>query len=99
MQWWTRVSKRYKAVKKEYGRVAIGTYLVLWVLVLAAYAVAIKLGHEVEGVAGGGGIIFGAWVAAKVTQPARIVLTIVLTPVVAAVLRRPPVVLASSEEE
>ena len=39
---------------------------------------------------GGGktGILFGAWVAAKASQPIRIVLTILLTPFIASILRR-----------
>ena len=63
-----------------------------------AYAVAIKLGIDVDGVSSKGGILFGALVAAKVSQPVRIVLTVVLTPFVASVLRRPPTPQAAPEE-
>jgi len=89
MQWWSNLKDQWSDLVAEYGRVAIGTYLVLWVSVLALYAIAITMGLEVEGAAATGGVLFGSWVAAKVTQPARIVATLVLTPVVARVIRRP----------
>ncbi len=98
MDWWNRTKTKFEQIKAEYGRVALGTYLALWAAVLVAYAVAIKIGIEVEGVSGKGGILFGAWVAAKVSQPVRIVLTIILTPFVASVLRRSPTLPASGEE-
>jgi hypothetical protein len=90
MQWWTKITARWEQLKKDYGRVAIGTYLTLWVLVLAGYVVAIKMGIDVEGATGAGGVLLGAWVAAKVSQPVRIVLTLVLTPFIAGLLKRPP---------
>jgi len=90
MDWWNRTKSRWEQIQKEYGRTALGTYLFLWASVLIGYAVAINMGIEVDGAAGTSGVLFGAWVAAKVSQPARIVLTIVLTPVVARVLRSRP---------
>ena len=44
-----------------------GHYLTLWAAVLVAYAVAIKLGIDIEGVQQGG-ILFGAWVAAEMAS-------------------------------
>ncbi len=98
MEWWIQTKKRWVEMKAEYGRVAIGTYLTMWILVLAAYFLAIKMGMEVQGAGEAGGALLGAWVAAKVTQPARIVLTIVLTPMVARVIRRQPLPVVSEEE-
>jgi len=98
MTWWNRNKEKFERIKNEYGRVALGTYLTLWAAVLVAYAVAIKLGIDIEGVSSKGGILFGAWVAAKVSQPFRIALTVVLTPFVASVLRRPPTLQVASEE-
>jgi hypothetical protein len=95
MQWWHNLKERWADLLAEYGRVAFGTYLVLWISVLALYAVAITMGMEVDGAAETSGVLFGSWVAAKVTQPARIAATIVLTPMVARVIRRAP---ASAEE-
>ena len=91
MKTWNRIKARFDEIKQEYGKIAIATYLVLWAAVLIAYAVAIKMGVEMESASSKGGILVGAWVAAKVSQPFRILLTIVLTPVIASILRRPPV--------
>jgi len=91
MKKWNRIKARFEQVKAEYGKIALVTYLVLWAAVLIAYAVAIKMGVEMETASSKGGILVGAWVAAKVSQPFRIVLTIVLTPFIASLVRRPPV--------
>ncbi len=91
MKSWKKIKERFEQIKKEYGKIAIVTYLVLWAAVLVAYVVAIKTGVQIEGVSSTGGILVGAWVAAKVSQPVRIMLTIVLTPVIASLFRRRPV--------
>ena len=90
MAWWKRTKERWEQLQKAYGRVAIGTYLSLWAMVLIGYVVAIKIGVDVKGASGAGGVLFGAWVAAKVSQPVRIVLTLVLTPFIARCLKRKP---------
>ena len=101
MKSWNQIKARFEQVKRDYGKIAIVIYIVLWASVLIIYAVAIKMGFETKiqllsqgewevGV-GKTGILFGAWVAAKASQPIRIVLTIVLTPFVASLLRRQPV--------
>lgn len=100
MKKWNDIKARFEQIKKEYGKIAIGTYLVLWASVLIVYALAIKMGFESkialptgDWEIGGGktGILFGAWVAAKASQPIRIVLTILLTPFIASILRRRPI--------
>jgi hypothetical protein len=48
------------------------------------------MGIEVDGAGEATSALFGAWLAAKVTQPVRIAATIVLTPMVANVLRKTP---------
>lgn len=98
MSWWKQTKARWDEVKAEYGKIALFTYLTLWALVLAAYFLAISLGMDVEGAGEAGSAILGAWVAAKVTQPFRIALTIVLTPLIARVLRKEPRALAAGEE-
>jgi hypothetical protein len=72
----------------EYGRVALYTYLSLFVLVFAGFAAAIFAGVQVEGSAGNAGVVGAAYVATKVTQPLRILGTLALTPLVAALLKR-----------
>ena len=97
MEWWNRNKSRFEALQREYGKVALGTYLVLWAAVLIASGVAIKLGYEFDGMSETGGILLGSWVAAKVTQPFRIAATVALTPLVAKVLRRAPAGSADTE--
>lgn len=80
--------KRLKKLIAEYGAIAIGTYLVLFFLVLTAFAVGIQLGLEPDGVAGGVGLLAAAWLATKATQPLRIAATFALTPLVGRLLRR-----------
>jgi hypothetical protein len=98
MESWKRIKARFKQVQKEYGKIAIGTYLVIFVAVLGGFAVAIKMGYAVEGASGTTGVLFGAWLATKLTQPFRVAATIGLTPFVARVLRKTPEVKPSSED-
>jgi hypothetical protein len=79
---------RYRALVAEYGAIAIVVYLVIFAVVLGGFAFAIARGADVEGVAGGAGTLGAAWLATKVTQPLRIGATALLTPLVAALLRR-----------
>lgn len=86
--------ERFKGLLAEYGRVALGTYFAIFLLVLAGFAVALSQGIELAsldlGGASGAGVFAGAYVATKLTQPVRIAVTLALTPLVAAVLRRSP---------
>ncbi len=77
--------ERLKALLSEYGAVAIWTYFVLFGLVLTAFAVAIAAGVRVESAQGHAGVLAGAWIATKLTQPLRILASLALTPVVARV--------------
>jgi hypothetical protein len=80
--------ERLKALLAEYGRVALYTYLGLFVVVFAGFAVAIAAGVQVESAQGGAGVLGMAYLATKVTQPIRIAATIALTPLVASALAR-----------
>ena len=80
--------QRLKTLLAEYGRLALYTYLVLFVVVLVGFAGAIHLGVHTESVAGKAGLWGAAWLATKVTQPLRILATVALTPLVAQVLKR-----------
>jgi hypothetical protein len=79
--------QRLKALLTEYGRLAIYTYLVLFVLVLLGFAGAIHLGVRAESTAGKAGLWGAAWLATKLTQPLRILATVALTPLVGQVLK------------
>lgn len=79
---------RMKALFDEFGMVAVGTYLVIFGLVIAGFAIAIQMGVQVDGAAGTAGTLAAAWVATKLTQPLRILATLVLTPFIGRFLRR-----------
>ena len=98
MSWFKQTMARLDQVKAEYGKIAIWTYMTLWVLVLSTFFLAIKMGVEIEGAGEASSALFGAWVAAKVTQPFRIAATIVLTPMVAKMLRKRSSPLVAGEE-
>lgn len=72
----------------QYGRVAVGTYFALFVLVLSGFALAITLGFSVESAPGNLGVLGAAYVATQLTKPLRIGATLVLTPVVARALTK-----------
>lgn len=80
--------EKLKVLLEEYGRVAIWTYLVIWLTVLAGFAVAISAGLSVSGPASGAGLLGAAWLATKLTQPLRIAGTLAATPLVAAALKK-----------
>jgi hypothetical protein len=80
--------ERLKALLAEYGRVALYTYLGLFVLVFAGFALAIAAGIQVESAQGGAGVLGMAYVATKVTQPLRIAGTLALTPLIASGINR-----------
>ena len=80
--------ERLKTLLEEYGKVALGTYFTLFVLVLLGFALAISTGFQPESAPGGMGLLGAAYIATKVTQPIRIGATLLLTPLVARLLYR-----------
>lgn len=80
--------ERLKALLAEYGRVAIYTYLAIFLLVFVGFAIAIATGVEVEGSAENAGVFLAAWLATKATQPLRILGALALTPLLAKALER-----------
>jgi len=80
--------EKLKLLLEEYGRVALWTYVVIWLSVLAGFAVAISAGLRTQGTTSWAFVLLGAWGATKLTQPLRIAATLALTPAVAAVLRK-----------
>lgn len=77
---------RLEALLARYGKVALVIYFGIFGLVLAGFAIAIRAGVQVESAAGEAGTLGAAWVATKLTQPLRILATLVLTPIVAKVI-------------
>jgi hypothetical protein len=80
--------EKLKLLLEEYGRLAIWVYLVLWLAVLAGFAVAISTGIKADSGAVGLGVLGAAWVATKLTQPLRIGATLLLTPAISTVLKK-----------
>jgi hypothetical protein len=80
--------ERLKTLLEEYGKVALGTYFTLFLLVLLGFALAISTGFKPESAQGGASVFGAAYIATKVTQPIRIGATLLLTPIVARVLHK-----------
>ena len=55
--------EKLKSLLAEYGNVALGTYLAIWILTLAGFAIAISMGLKVESAASGVGLAGATWVA------------------------------------
>jgi hypothetical protein len=89
-QRWRALKARYTALVDAYGRVAIGTWFSLFALTLGGFYVAIEAGFRPEGTAAGLGTFGMAYAATQVTKPARLLATLVLTPLVARGLGRRP---------
>jgi hypothetical protein len=86
--WWGRQSQKLKDHFAEFGVMAIIVYFSIFFATWAGFAIAIGRGIEAEGVAGDSGVVFGAWLATKATQPLRILATLAITPFVAAIWYR-----------
>jgi len=84
-----KAKQSWQQLLEEYGRIAIVTYFGIFFSVLGGFYVAIKMGFNVESAAGGAGTFGAAYVATKVTQPIRIAVTVVVTPFLARLFRRP----------
>lgn len=72
----------------DYPRIALITYLVMSVATIIGFSIAIGLGVGPSTATGILGVIGAGWLAAKATMPLRILATLALTPLVAAVVKR-----------
>ena len=72
----------------QYGRIAFWTYLALSLATITGFSIAIGLGVSPSSASGVLGVVGAGWVAAKATMPLRILATLGLTPLIAALLRR-----------
>lgn len=72
----------------EYGKIALITYLVLSIAAIVGFSIAIAVGAEPSSATGMFGVIGAGWLAAKATMPIRILATLGLTPLVAAVVHK-----------
>jgi hypothetical protein len=79
---------RLRQLLVEYGSLGLWVYFGIFAVVLVGFAVAILSGAKVESAAGTAGTWGAAYVATKLTQPLRIVATLVLTPLLVRIVRR-----------
>lgn len=82
------LKERLKKLTDQYGRVALYTYLALSLSAIAGFSIAIGFGMDADTTGGVLGAIGAGWVAAKATMPLRILATLGLTPLIAALLAR-----------
>ena len=82
------LKQRLKDHFAEYGRIAVWTYLTMSILTIAGFSIAFGAGFAPSSASGIFGVIGAGWVAAKATMPLRILATLGLTPLIAALLER-----------
>lgn len=82
------VTEKFKALLAEYGRLAMITYFAIFALVLASFYLAIASGFHPASGTESIGTLGAAWLATKLTQPLRIGVTLLLTPVIGMALKR-----------
>ena len=75
---------RYTDLVTQFGAIAFVTHFSIGLLTFSSLAIMISTGVDVEGAAEGSGVLASAWVAYKLTMPVRLVITVGLTPIVAA---------------
>lgn len=75
---------------EEYGMVAFGVWAVIALLVFGGTAFALQMGMDLESTQGKAGTLAGAYAVYQLTKPLRLAGVVVLTPVVARLLRRTP---------
>jgi len=80
--------KQLDGLVARYGQIGIATYLTIFVLTLCGFAAALSLGLGASGAAETAGVWAGAYLATKLSQPIRILATVALTPVLAAIVAR-----------
>ncbi len=80
--------KTLKNIVTEYGPIAVVVYLGIFFTVLVTFWGAVNLGWQPESLTANMGGFAAAYLATKLTQPARIASTLALTPVVARAYQR-----------
>jgi O-antigen ligase len=98
------VRNTIKHILAEYGTIALVVYFAIFFLALGGFWMAIRFGWRSQSTAAGVGTFAAAYIATKLTQPLRIAVTAVLTPVIGRLYervrpgaRRAPAASASTE--
>jgi hypothetical protein len=79
---------KFRHLVVEYGAIALIVHYVIFAIVIVSFWAAIRLGWKPSDTLANVGAWTAAYIAAKITQPARIVATIALTPFVARIYDR-----------
>jgi hypothetical protein len=79
---------KFRNLMLEYGVIALIVHYVIFAIVIVGFWAAIRSGYQTESAAGGAGTWAAAYIAAKITQPLRIVATLALTPLIAKLYER-----------
>ena len=82
------LKERLKAHFADYGKIAIYTYLALSLTAIIGFSIAIGMGVGASSTTGFFGVVGAGWLAAKATMPLRILATLGLTPLIAALWNR-----------
>ncbi|MBL9015863.1 MAG: hypothetical protein JNL83_16880 [Myxococcales bacterium] len=82
------LKERLQSHLAEYGKIALYTYLALSLTAIIGFSIAIGMGVSPSDATGVIGVIGAGWLAAKATMPLRILATLGLTPLIAALLKR-----------
>lgn len=80
--------KKLESLITQYGAIALGTYFVIFFVVLGGFALGIRSGLRPDSAVGEAGVLGAAYLATKATQPLRILATFVLTPLIAKLFAR-----------
>jgi hypothetical protein len=83
-------SDRLKNLLKHYGKVGLGVYCAIFVVVYLGFLISISAGVGETDTAATVTTAGAAWLATKLTQPLRIGATFLLTPLVARLFKRKP---------
>jgi len=82
------VPKSIKEFVVEYGAIGLVVYLVSTVLVYLGFWIALQFGWRPSSAVGNAGYWFTAYIAAKATQPFRLLGTAAVTPFIARVYEK-----------
>ena len=79
---------RFRELILEYGIIALIVHYVIFAVVIVSFWLAIRAGWQPTSTAGTAGSWGAAYIAAKITQPLRIVATLAITPFIARLYER-----------
>lgn len=79
---------RFRELILEYGIIALIVHYVIFAIVIVSFWLAIRSGWQPTSTAGTAGSWGAAYLAAKITQPLRIITTLAVTPFIARIYER-----------